>query len=130
MPDPGAPAQPESKFDGKVVRGKDGWLFLDNDSNQFMRQHTGELGFSDDELWQWQRLLENRVAWLGTRGIPYHFLVAPNPHSVFPDKLPAGVEPKAERPVLQLIGREGTGTRVDSPAPRWTRTALAVESDS
>ena len=47
----------ENRGDGKVVRGKDGWLFLDYDSNEVMLQHFGELQFTDGYLDQWQRLI-------------------------------------------------------------------------
>jgi alginate O-acetyltransferase complex protein AlgJ len=94
---------PASRYDGKVLRGKDGWLFLDGDTNYIMRQHTGELRFSDEELRHWQLVLENRVSWLAERGAPYHFLVAPNPHSVYWDKLPDGSGDGAGRSIIQLI---------------------------
>ena len=94
---------PEGRADGKVVRGKEGWLFLDNDSNEFMKQHRGELLFTDEQLAQWRALLEARIAWLKGRGVPYHFMVAPNPHSVYPDMLPFDVAPGTIRPVIQLI---------------------------
>jgi hypothetical protein len=54
--------------DGKVVRGKDGWLFLDNDSNRVIAQHSGELRFTEEQLDQWHYLLECRTAWLERAG--------------------------------------------------------------
>jgi alginate O-acetyltransferase complex protein AlgJ len=95
-----APPAPES---AKVVEGKDGWLFLDNDRNQVMRQHTGELRFSPVELREWRRVLEARIASLADRGTRHHFLVPPDAHSVYSDKLPDSIRPQRERPVLQLI---------------------------
>jgi alginate O-acetyltransferase complex protein AlgJ len=86
----------------KVVRGKDGWLFLDFDTNRVMAQVQGRLRLSAEELRQWQFLLENRVAWLARRRALYLFLVPPLPHAVFADKLPDGCF-EAERPVLQLL---------------------------
>lgn len=94
---------PAPRFDGKVVRGKDGWLFLDSDTNDVMRQQRGELLFSEDQLRQWRRLLEERAVWLGQRGVPYYFLVPPNPQSVYPDKLPVEIAPETPRPITQLI---------------------------
>jgi hypothetical protein len=96
-------AFPKSLFDGKVVRGKDGWLFLDNDSNLFMSQYSGELRFSEDQLRHWRFLLENRIAWLQARDTSYFFLVPPNSQSVFPEALPDGLGTGEGRPVLQLI---------------------------
>ena len=39
------------------------------------------------------------------QGPRHFFLIAPNAHSVYPDKLPEGVASAQERPVHQLIGR-------------------------
>jgi hypothetical protein len=96
-------AEARAALDGKVLRGKDDWLFLDNDVNQVLKQHTGELRFSDRDLEDWRLLLETRNAWLAKRGIPYFFLVAPNAHSVYPEKLPDEVKPVAKRPIEQLL---------------------------
>lgn len=38
---------PPSLGDGKVIRGKDGWLFLDNDSNRVIAQHAERLAAGD-----------------------------------------------------------------------------------
>ena len=89
--------------DGKVVRGRDGWLFLDNDANDVFRQHSGELRLSDEQLEGWRAVLEERISWLEERGSAYFFLVPPNPHSVYPEKLPPGTRTAAERPIHQLI---------------------------
>lgn len=94
---------PEVRFDGKVMRGKDGWLFIDNDTNEVMRQQRGELLFSADELERWKGVLEKRIAWIAERGASYHFLVPPNPHSVYADKLPFEIPDGTARPVTQLI---------------------------
>jgi alginate O-acetyltransferase complex protein AlgJ len=99
--------------DGKVVQGKDGWLFLDKDSNRIIAQHSGELQLSGEQLEQWRLLLEQRIRWLGERGIGFVFLVPPNPHSVHPEKLPDGVASAPRRPVHQLIDYLD---RKDSPA--------------
>src|SRR5262245_39931947 len=112
QPDVGELAQlPEAQSDGKVARGKDGWLFLDNDSNYLMRQQRGEVLFSGEQVEQWRRVLEWRVKWLRARGSEYHLLVAPNAQSVYPDKLPFEQPAGTPRPVLQLIGHlENTGS--------------------
>ena len=125
--DPSAPglgglAQlPEARADGKVVRGKDGWLFLDNDSNDFMAQQQGRLLFTDEQLALWRSLLEARTTWLRDRGVAYHFLVAPNPHSVYPDMLPVPIPPGTLRPVTQLIAYlrdAGSFAHILYPLPR------------
>jgi hypothetical protein len=91
------------KYDAKVLRGKNGRLFLDHDSNHVIKQFTGELMFTERQLFDWQHLLENRIAWLGKLGIPYFFLVPPNAHPVYPEDLPDSVRAADLRPVHQLI---------------------------
>ena len=91
-------------MDDKVVEGREGRLFLANDANHVLDQHSGRLRFTDDQLRQWRVLLETRTAWLERRGAHHYFLIAPNAHSVYPDLLPDGVPSAPERPVHQLLG--------------------------
>jgi hypothetical protein len=117
--EPGLVDLPAGEVDFKYLRGKDGWLFLDRDTNRLLDQHTGRLQLTDQQLRGWQRVLENRIAWLGRRGTPYLFQIAPNPHVVYEDKLPDGVRTSDERPMRQLIEhleRAGSDARVLYPA--------------
>lgn len=41
----------------KVLRGRDNWLFLDNDSNNSVSQFKGEVLISNDELEMWRQFL-------------------------------------------------------------------------
>jgi alginate O-acetyltransferase complex protein AlgJ len=91
--------------DDKVIVGKDDWLFLDNDSNGFLRQYAGELRLSEQQLDQWQQLLETRIARLAEMGIRYHFMVVPENPTVYPEMLPDHIEGSPERTVHQLINR-------------------------
>lgn len=105
-------------MDGKVVRGREGWLFLDSDSNEVVKQHSGELLLSLDDLRRWQSLLESRIERLADSGAEYLFAVAPDPHAVYPEMLPEGVEVAQTRPVLQLVEhleREGSPARIMYP---------------
>jgi hypothetical protein len=88
--------------DGKVIAGRDGWLFLSGDRNSVLSQHSGELSLDDDQLKRWAALLARRRELLAERGIAYVFMVAPDTHSIYPDKLPEGVEHSENRPVIQL----------------------------
>jgi hypothetical protein len=106
-----------------AVRGKDGWLFLDYDTNGVMSQVYGRQLLTEQQLNTWQRLLENRVAWLERRGAAYFFTVAPVPHVVFPDKLPQPGAIDSDRPVLQLLrhlDRERSFARVIYPVEQLT----------
>ncbi len=94
---------PASRLDNKVMRGRNGRLFLDNDTNLVIAQHRGQLRFSDAQLRQWRFVLETRVAWLKNRGADHYFLVAPNAHSVYPEDLPPEHEMSEDRPIIQLM---------------------------
>ena len=93
------------KRDGKILVGKDDWLFLDNDTNMVVKQHTGDLLFSPAELRQWQVVLENRTAWVERLGGGYFFLIPPNPHTVYAEKMPDDLPLSPVRPVTQLLDR-------------------------
>jgi alginate O-acetyltransferase complex protein AlgJ len=122
--EPGQVELPAGEIDFKYLRGKDGWLFLDRDTNRLLDQHTGALTLTEDQLRAWQRVLENRIAWLGRRGIPYLFQVAPNPHVVYEDKLPDGVRTSPGRPLMQLtehLERSGSEARLLYPVDELIR---------
>ena len=98
-----SPEQFVLKDDRKFIRGKNGRLFLANDSNRLLSQHSGEVRFSDEDLRYWRLTLETRAAWLEQRGCAYFFLVPPNAHSVFPEDLPDDLTSAPERPIHQLM---------------------------
>ena len=109
---------PAAVRDDKVVEGRDGRLFLANDANRVLAQHSGELLFDDDQLRRWQELLETRTEWLAGRDARHYFLIAPNAHSVYPDMLPEGIVSARVRPVHQLIDHlraQGSSARVVYP---------------
>ena len=91
--------------DDKVIVGKDEWLFLDNDRNGFLRQYAGELKLSEQQVDEWQELLEIRIARLGELGARYHFLAVPENPTVYPQMLPDGIRSAEERTVQQLMRR-------------------------
>jgi alginate O-acetyltransferase complex protein AlgJ len=88
--------------DEKFLVGKEGWLFLADDSNDSLAQHAGTRRFSPSDLESWKALLEHRASQLGERNISYAVLVAPDTHSVYPEYLPGGIPHAKQRPVTQL----------------------------
>lgn len=79
----------------KVLEGRDGFLFLINDSNELLEQHAGRRQFSDEQMEQWRALLESRIERVTALSGRYVFAVAPNTPSLYPEKLPAGIESAA-----------------------------------
>ncbi len=102
----------------KVLEGRDGFLFLTQDTNDLLAQHAGTLRFTDAQLEQWRAVLEGRIERAAAVGAPYVFAVAPNTHSVYPENLPPGVVTAPHRPVHQLIehlAQTGSPARVLYP---------------
>jgi integrase len=89
--------------DGKVIEGKDGWLFLANDGNGVLEQHTGTRRLTDEQVEQWRDLLVSRTALAERHGAHYVFLVAPDAHGVYPENLPANIVLAPTRSIHQLI---------------------------
>ena len=88
---------------GKVVRGRDDWLFLHRDTNQVMGQQSGEIRLTPHQLMQWRIVLDTRAAWVERQGARYVFMVAPNAASIYPEMLPEGFASSPHRPVHQLL---------------------------
>jgi hypothetical protein len=110
----------KTEYERKVVRGRDGWLFLHNDTNRMMDQMAGIIRLNNMQLRNWRVVLDLRTAWLERLGIPYFVLIAPNAASVYPEKRPEGFEAVEDRPINQLIEhleQNGSFARVIMPLP-------------
>ncbi|MHA1539305.1 MAG: alginate O-acetyltransferase AlgX-related protein [Alphaproteobacteria bacterium] len=86
----------------KSLEGKNGWFFLDNDTNQVVDQITGKKRIEGAPLEKWKKAFKGRSAALQEKKIPYVFMVAPNKHAVYDEHLPDHVTPSSRRPVYQL----------------------------
>ncbi len=103
---------------GKVVHGKDGWLFLHRDTNRVMGQQSGEIRLDANQLTQWRVVLDTRTAWIERQGAPYVVVIVPNVASIYPEMLPKGFETIPDRPVRQLLdhlSERGSPTRILYP---------------
>jgi hypothetical protein len=76
-----------------VLNGRDGWMFYS--AAQMIEQYRGLRPLSERELLAWQKLLEHRRDWLAARGIKYLFVLAPDKQSIYPEQLPAWLQPLA-----------------------------------
>jgi alginate O-acetyltransferase complex protein AlgJ len=83
-----------------VLEGKDGYLF--HRDHEAIEQITGDLTFSPAELGQWLATLETRKAWCDAHGIVSRFLIVPEKHVVYADKLPSVVRVSPQRPAARL----------------------------
>jgi hypothetical protein len=85
----------------KVVIGKDGWLFLDDE--QSFEDYRGRRPFLENELERWCMLMERRRDWLARRGCAVLFVVAPNKESVYPEFVPEERGPRGRTRLDQLL---------------------------
>ena len=87
----------------KVLVGEDGWLFLDNDSNQVIAQYEGKLLFTQEQLEEWREELTWRRDFFTSLSIPYCLMIAPNKEAVYEDALPTRIRRGEVQPIDQFL---------------------------
>ena len=80
----------DSSDRNKVLLGKDGVLFLKEDSNNVLAQISGQL-FAESSKEEWRKILKNRRIEAAARDMPMVNLVVPDKERVYSDKLPDGL---------------------------------------
>jgi len=70
-----------------VMIGSDGWFYYTGE--EMIDHFRGTRLFTQEDLRNWQALLEKRRDWLAKRGIKYLFVIPPDKHSIYPEYLPA-----------------------------------------
>jgi hypothetical protein len=70
----------------KVIEGRDGWLFLDNDSNRTWDQFEGRLRLSLPQIDEWSSELFRRAALQCGR---FRFAISPSKETVYPEFIPS-----------------------------------------
>jgi hypothetical protein len=70
----------------RILLGKQGWLFYWDEGEP--ECCTASDPFTSAELAQWVTVLQTRHDWLASRGIKFLFVVAPDKHTIYPDRLP------------------------------------------
>lgn len=70
----------------KVIEGREGWLFLDNDTNYSVDQHCGHLMLTHAGLTQWQAYLKGLADIARAGNITARMLVAPAKEAVLGPK--------------------------------------------
>lgn len=72
-----------------VLIGEDGWLFYAGAASEHsIEDYRGLKRLSDDYLRDTARYLQERKDWLAEQGIAYIFVLAPDKHTIYPDKIP------------------------------------------
>jgi alginate O-acetyltransferase complex protein AlgJ len=109
-----------------VVPGRGRWLFYAQD--RIMEDRRGLLPFSESELRRWQAALEQRRDWLARRGVRYVVTIAPEKSSIYPEQLPAALQPPGEvtrqDQLVAWMGARSTVEMVDlRPALRAAKSS-------
>jgi alginate O-acetyltransferase complex protein AlgJ len=87
----------------QVLVGRAGWLFLRQDSNDVVGQHTGSVKLDKQSQQAWARVLADRMATVERLGATWIFLVVPDKESVYPEHLPRRVTPSPRRPIHDFL---------------------------
>ncbi len=90
----------EGKF--QILEGKEGWLFLDNDTNKSIEQYTGKIKLSRTARNEWKEYLASLANFSRSSGIPVCLLVAPSKEMVYEEYYPYSFSDKA--PIKTLEG--------------------------
>jgi alginate O-acetyltransferase complex protein AlgJ len=87
----------------KVLPGTDGWLFLHRDPNDVIGQHVGRVRLKRKGRRGWASLLKSRIATLKSIGSVWLCAVIPDKNFVYPEYLPAEIEPARKRLVHEFL---------------------------
>lgn len=85
----------------KVLLGHNGYLFLDNDTNQSKEQFIGAKKITNDDLSAWKNYLSFIRKYMNEQQIKYIFFLAPAKENVLSSYYP--FEKSPETPVEQLL---------------------------
>src|SRR5215467_13273843 len=100
-----------------VIVGRSGWLFFAGD--EALASYRAVQPFTEAEVMQWQRRMEQRQAWLAERGIRFLVVIAPNKETIYPEFMPARLNRVRETTRLdQLMTQMRTRSSVAIIDPR------------
>ena len=72
----------------RIVKGADGWLFLDNDTNQSVEQYCGRYLLGRRELADWRLYLDSLASLASREGFKHSVLIAPAKEMVLSEFYP------------------------------------------
>jgi hypothetical protein len=87
----------------KVLYGKDGWLFLTNDTNESLGYLTGHQPVKESIVDLWVERISQRNTDCDAYGIKCFHMIVPEKEVVYRDYLPDGLAISPDRPVVKLM---------------------------
>jgi alginate O-acetyltransferase complex protein AlgJ len=112
MTEPGLSGR--ARLAASVIVGRNDILF--HRDHEAVEQVSGRLPFTPEELAVWTQATEARAQWCAKRGIVFRFLIVPEKHVVYADKLP-DVVISENRPAQQLLRALSPSTRLQCSYP-------------
>lgn len=91
----------EGKF--QILEGREGWLFLDNDTNKSIEQYTGKLKLSRTAQSEWKAYLESLDNFSRSKQTPVCLLVAPSKEMVYEEYYPYSFSKKSPTEKLKEL---------------------------
>jgi len=89
----------DSPKDDSIIIGKDGWMFLGSIKHNIKKKFNDPIGYYRNvnkftliQLKHFAEYLTGLKTWLNKQGIAYYFIIAPNKHTIYFDKLPNYIE--------------------------------------
>jgi hypothetical protein len=109
----------------RVIVGRDGWLFYDNDSH--MGAVSGASALTPAQTRSWLSGLAGRTEEMRRRGIAYLVFAAPDKEAVYPEHGPAWFTPDSNRTALRLsrLAAQAQAGQVIYPADELQAAARA-----
>jgi hypothetical protein len=86
-----------------VILGKDGWLFFGNAAGFGIDQYRGLRPLNPQELDTFKDYFEGIQRELDKLGIPFLFVIAPDKHEIYPEKLPRPLSKRGNTPMDQIL---------------------------
>ncbi|MCE5228341.1 hypothetical protein LLG95_01925 [bacterium] len=77
----------------KVIIGKGDWLF--SGEGDAIKNFTGDPPLTQDEMYAWAKVIQERCRWFKARGIHYMMVVVPEKQTIYPEFMPDNIKPCA-----------------------------------
>jgi alginate O-acetyltransferase complex protein AlgJ len=87
----------------RVLEGREGWLFLRGDRNDAIGQHTGRVGFGDEDKEALKELLSGRREAVAALGATWLTAIVPDKEMAYAEFLPPEVVPVERRPIHDYL---------------------------
>lgn len=88
---------------GRILKGKDGWIFLNKIDGDPLADYRNLELYSRKELWQATISFAARKHWLAERKIQYLLFFAPDKHTVYPEYLPDYIGKNGDRSSMDQL---------------------------